>query len=117
MTGELDARTRTMQVEVNIDNSEGFLVAGSFAYVTLHVPIKSYPQIPVSGTDHPRHRQLRGGARQRRRALQANQGRLDRRQRGDVRRRLAPGEQVAINLPDEVTSGSRVQPVAAAKPR
>ena len=49
MTGELDARTRTMQVEVNIDNSEGFLVPGSFAYVTLHVPIKSYPQIPVTG--------------------------------------------------------------------
>ena len=38
-----------MQIEINIDNTEGFLAAGSFAYVTLHVPIKSYPQIPVSG--------------------------------------------------------------------
>ena len=49
MTGELETRTRTMQIEVNIDNSEGFLAAGSFAYVTIHIPIKSYPQIPVSG--------------------------------------------------------------------
>ena len=38
-----------MQIEINIDNTEGFLVAGSFANVTLHIPIKSYPQIPVSG--------------------------------------------------------------------
>ena len=49
MTGELETRTRTMQIEINIDNTEGFLVAGSFAYVTLHIPIQSYPQIPVSG--------------------------------------------------------------------
>ena len=49
MTGELEPRTRTMLIEVNIDNADGFFIAGSFAYVTLHVPIKSYPQIPVSG--------------------------------------------------------------------
>ena len=49
MTGELETRTRTMQIEINIDNTEGFLVAGSFANVTIHIPIKSYPQIPVSG--------------------------------------------------------------------
>ena len=30
---------------------------------------------------------------------------------------LAPGEKIAINVPDEVTNGSRVQAVAAAKPR
>jgi hypothetical protein len=30
---------------------------------------------------------------------------------------IGPGEKVVINLPDEVTSGSRVQAVAAAKPR
>ncbi|MCC6776856.1 MAG: hypothetical protein IT537_09515 [Hyphomicrobiales bacterium] len=30
---------------------------------------------------------------------------------------LAPGERVAINLPDEVTDGSRVQPIAQARAR
>ena len=49
MTGELETRTRTMQIEINIDNTEGFLVAGAFANVMLHIPIKSYPQIPASG--------------------------------------------------------------------
>ena len=55
MTGELDAQTRTMLIEVHIDNSDGFFVPGSFAYVTLHVPIESYPQIPVTATADPRH--------------------------------------------------------------
>ena len=112
MTGELDPRTRTMQIEVNIDNSEGFLVPGSFAYVTLHIPIKSYPQIPVSGLIVRGNRQFRRRRRQRRAALQADPRRVDRRHRGHRRRRSQPDERIAINLPDEVSNGSRVQPVA-----
>jgi RND family efflux transporter MFP subunit len=117
MTGELDARTRTMQVEVNIDNSEGFLVAGSFAYVTLHIPIKSFPQIPISGlitrgtdnfvamidNDKVRFKPVK---------IAATDGTVV-----SVTEGLATGEKVAINLPDEVTSGSRVRPVAPSRPR
>ena len=44
MTGELDQKTRTMLIEVHLDNSDGFFIPGSFAYVTLHVPIQSYVQ-------------------------------------------------------------------------
>ena len=47
MTGELEPRTRTMLIEVHLDNADGFFTPGSFAYVTLHVPIKSYIQMPV----------------------------------------------------------------------
>ena len=36
---QLDPRTRTLFVELEVDNSEDFLVPGSFAYVTLHVPV------------------------------------------------------------------------------
>jgi RND family efflux transporter MFP subunit len=111
MTGELDARTRTMQVEVNIDNSEGFLVAGSFAYVTLHVPVKSYPQIPVAGLI------IRGNdqyvalldnniVRFKPVKVASTDGSVVSLAEG-----LAPGEGIAINLPDEVINGSRVQPV------
>lgn len=117
MTGELDARTRTMQIEVNIDNSEGFLVPGSFAYVTLHIPIRSYPQIPISGlivrgtdnfvatleSDTIRYKKIKVGS---------TDGTLV-----SVAEGLAPGERVAINLPDEVTDGSRVQPIAQARAR
>jgi membrane fusion protein (multidrug efflux system) len=115
MTGELDAKTHTMLVEVDIDNGDQFLTAGSFAYVTLHVPIKSYPQIPATAL------LVRGND-----SLVAV---LD----GDVLRfrpvkvastdgavisltdGLRPGERIAINVPDEVIDGSRIQPVKAAK--
>ena len=46
--GELDPRTRTLFVELELDNSDHFLVAGSFAYVTLHVKLRSYPEVPAS---------------------------------------------------------------------
>ena len=45
---QLDPRTRTLFVELEVDNSEKFLVPGSFAYVTLHVPVTSYPEVPVA---------------------------------------------------------------------
>ena len=46
---QLDPRTRTLFVELDVDNTNGFLMPGSFAYVTLHVPVPSYPEIPVAG--------------------------------------------------------------------
>ena len=112
MTGELEVRTRTMQIEINIDNSEGFLVAGSFAYVTLHIPITSYPQIPVSGllarggesfvatveNDTLRYKPVRIGS---------TDGNVV-----TIAHGLRPGDRIAINLPDEVSDGSRIQPIA-----
>jgi len=47
VAGQLDPRTRTMLVEVVLDNRERFLLGGSFAYLTLHVPMNSATQIPV----------------------------------------------------------------------
>jgi RND family efflux transporter MFP subunit len=111
MTGELETRTRTMQIEINIDNTEGFLVAGSFASVVLHIPIKSYPQIPVSGllvrgndsfvamveNDTLRYKPIR---------VASTDGNTV-----TVAEGLQKGDRVAINLPDEVTEGSKVQPI------
>jgi membrane fusion protein, multidrug efflux system len=111
MTGELETRTRTMQIEINIDNTEGFLVAGSFANVTLHIPIKSYPQIPVSGllvkgtdsyvamveNDTLRWKPIR---------VATTDGNTV-----TVAEGLRQGDRIAVNLPDEVTDGARVQPI------
>jgi len=111
MTGELELRTRTMQIEINIDNTEGFLVAGSFANVAIHIPIKSLPQIPVSGllvrgnesfvamveNDRLRYRPIR---------VASTDGNTV-----TVAEGLQPGDRVAINLPDEVADDSKVQPV------
>jgi RND family efflux transporter MFP subunit len=111
---ELDPRTRTLFVELDVDNSDHFLVPGSFAYVTLHVPVASYPQIPMAGLI------VRGT-----RTFIADVG-------GDKTVHLRPvkvagtdgtnaalaegatvGQRVALNLPDEVGDGGRVQPVTA----
>jgi RND family efflux transporter MFP subunit len=114
MTGELDAKTRTMLIEIHIDNTDGFFVAGSFAYVTLKVPVQSYPQIPVTAlltrgnesvvavldNDVVRFRPVK---------VALTDGSIISLSEG-----LKAGERVAINVPDEVTDGSRVQPIRAA---
>jgi multidrug efflux pump subunit AcrA (membrane-fusion protein) len=111
MTGELETRTRTMQIEINIDNTEGFLVAGAFANVMLHIPIKSYPQIPVSGllvrgegnyvamieNDALRYKPIR---------VETTDGNTV-----TVAEGLQKGDRIAVNLPDEITDGSKVQPI------
>jgi RND family efflux transporter MFP subunit len=45
----LDQRTRTLAVELDLDNHDHALLPGSFAYVTLNVPLHSYPEVPVAG--------------------------------------------------------------------
>lgn len=111
MTGELETRTRTMQIEINIDNTEGFLVAGSFANVTLHIPIKSHPQIPVAGlivrgsdnfvamveNDMVRYKPIR---------VATTDGNTI-----SVAEGLKQGDRIAVNLPDELTDGAKVQPI------
>ena len=116
MTGELDARTRTMLIEFNIDNQDQFLVSGSFAYVYLDIPIESYPQIPVGGLivrgddtmvalldkDIVRFKPVR---------VAVTDGTMVSLSDG-----LQPGDIVAINLPDEITNGSRVQVAQSMRP-
>ena len=109
----LDPRTRTLFVELEVDNHDHFLVPGSFAYVTLHVPLESRPEVPVAGLV------LRGSN-----TFVADVGKDDLVHlqpvkvvsTDGVRARLGEGvtvgARVAINLPDEVGDGGRVQPVA-----
>jgi RND family efflux transporter MFP subunit len=115
MTGELDAKTRTMLIEVHLDNQDNFLVPGSFAYVTLHVKVQSYPQIPVTAlltrgnenvvavldNDVVRFRPVK---------VASTDGATV-----SVADGLKPGERIAINVPDEVTNGSRIQPIVASR--
>jgi hypothetical protein len=117
MTGELEPRTRTMLIEVHLDNADGFITPGSFAYVTLHVPIQSLIQIPVAGLI------TRGGdnvvgvldndvVRFRMVTVATTDGATVSLAAG-----LQAGERVAINLPNEVTNGSRVQAIAEVRKR
>jgi membrane fusion protein, multidrug efflux system len=109
---QLDPRTRTLFTEFDVDNSEGFLVPGAFAYVTLHVPVTSYPEIPVAGLlvrgtstyiasvgsdSMVRLQPVKVASTDGTRVSLAEGGRI--------------GERVALNLPDEVADGSRIRPV------
>jgi RND family efflux transporter MFP subunit len=108
---QLDPRTRTLFVELEVDNSNGFLVPGAFAYVTLHVPVPSYLEVPVAGLV------MRGtntfianvGADSTVRLQPVKVTSTD-----GMRARLAEGghvgERVVLNLPDEVGDGGRVRP-------
>jgi RND family efflux transporter MFP subunit len=115
MNGELDPRTRTMLIEVHLDNADGFFTPGSFAYVTLHLPVTSYVQIPVSGLITRGQENIVGllendVIRFRPVTVVSTDGAIVSLSSG-----LEAGERVAINLPNEVTNGSRVQPVSLAK--
>ncbi|HME28072.1 MAG TPA: efflux RND transporter periplasmic adaptor subunit [Acetobacteraceae bacterium] len=113
---QLDPRTRTLFTELDVDNSQGFLVPGAFAYVTLHVPVPSYPEIPVAGLV------VRGtntfiasvGADSMVRLQPVKVATTD-----GMRVSLAEGgrvgERVALNLPDEVSDGSRIRPIENAR--
>ena len=115
-SNELDPRTRTLFVELDVDNADHFLVPGSFAYVTLHIPVRSYPEVPVAGL-------IVRGTRTMIADLDSDQtvhlrpvtvATTD-----GIRAMLSAGaeigQRVAINLPDEVNDGGRVQPAQSGR--
>ncbi len=114
--GMLDPRTRTLYVEIDVDNQAGFLVPGSFASVTLHLPVPSLPQIPVSAllirNGNPlvaavapdgaiRFRPVKVGSTD---GITIN-----------VAEGVAPGDRLAIHVPDELVDGARIRPVLASR--
>jgi membrane fusion protein, multidrug efflux system len=115
MTGELEQRTRTMLIEIHIDNVDRFFVPGSFAYVILQVPVESRTQIPVTalltrGNENVVALLEDDTVRMRPVKVASTSGSTVSLTEG-----LKPGEKIAINVPDEVIDGSRVQPIAAVR--
>lgn len=114
MTGELDQKTRTMLIQVDIDNADTFFIPGSFAYLTLRIPLVSRPQIPVTALltrgDQSSVAVLDGQVlRFKPVKVASTDGAIISLADG-----VKPGDKIAINVPDEVTNGSRIQPVMAA---
>jgi RND family efflux transporter MFP subunit len=113
MNGELDTKTRTMLVEVHMDNQDNFIVPGSFAYVTLQVKVQSYPQIPVTALMSRANQNVvavldKDVVQFRQVKVASTDGAVVSLIEG-----LKPGDKVAINVPDEVTNGSRIQAIEA----
>lgn len=110
-TGALDPRTRTMQVEVDLDNRGIGMLPGTFAHVGLHVTEPTSPLISseafVIREGKTMAPEIRDGKVH---YVDIDLGYNDGR---DVRvlRGLAGGETVGLNVPVEVGEGDTVQPV------
>jgi RND family efflux transporter MFP subunit len=109
--GGLDPRTRTLLVEVDFDNSGGDFIAGSYVNMTLLIPATSYVEVPaaalvvrekknyvaVIGADS--HVKLTPVE------IAGTDGRVIRILSG-----LAENTRVALNLPNTIPDGARVNP-------
>jgi RND family efflux transporter MFP subunit len=116
VSGQLDTRTRTMLVEVVMDNQENFLLGGSFAYMTLHVPVTSAVQVPVGALVTRGNDQFVAvlGRDSRLHYIKVAIGSTD----GDtvtLAGGVKPGTELAVDLPAEASDGSLVHAVRASK--
>ena len=112
--GTLDPRTRTLFIELDLDNSDQFLVPGSFVNVILRVPMLSLPQVPVSAMvqrgGNPQLAMVSEDQTVRFRPVRVagTDGMVM-----DVAEGVKPGEKVGLNVPNDVTEGSKVRAVAS----
>jgi RND family efflux transporter MFP subunit len=111
--GSLDPATRTLQTEVDVDNSEGYLHAGLYCSVRLQVPRQS-PTIIIpsqavifdaAGLSAAVYRD--GVARLSPLELERDDG-----AEVEVRSGLKPGDQVILNPPADIRDGMKVKSIA-----
>jgi RND family efflux transporter MFP subunit len=117
-TRALDARTRTMMCEIEVDNTDRSLYAGTPVRVRLEVETPRVPVVPAEAVNirdgKPHVALVRNGhAAFVPVDLGEDDGKVVRVQRG-----VREGDAVIINVGDEVSDGAPVQPVArdTAKP-
>ncbi len=109
---ELDPKTRTMLVEIDLDNRDGVIVAGSFVQVRLSIRAPQRLQVPVTALVMRDHKTFvavvkDGVASFRPVVVSDDDGANLLLERG-----VQAGEQVALNPGDAVADGARVRPVS-----
>ncbi len=111
-SGELDPKTRTLLTEIDVPNAKDFFVGGSFAYVTLHLSVAAEPQIPVNALVLRDNKQYvvvpddKDVVHFRPVEIASTEGGVVRIGNG-----LKNGDKVVVNVPDDVSDGSHIQPV------
>ena len=113
LSHQLDPKTRTMLVEVDLDDKDGRIIPGSFVRVTLKIPVPSLVQVPsaalvlrgtapfvvvVGADNHIHFASVK---------LADDDGKTAR-----VIDGLQGGERLALNLGEDVAEGGLVQPLA-----
>jgi membrane fusion protein (multidrug efflux system) len=115
--GTLDQKTRTLTIEIDVDNSNDFLAAGSFAHVTLHLPVESRPQVPAAAL-------VTRGDDQMLACLDAtNQVHFRPVKLGGavgplltIAEGIEVGERVVLTPPTDLAEGTKIEPIVAAAP-
>ncbi len=111
-SGELDPKTRTLLVEIDLDNREGKILAGSFVQVTLFIRSTAVAQIPaqclVMRGDNPWVAVVGGDNKVQFRPVNIyeSDGRKIQLASG-----VTEGERVVFNPLSTLTDGEHVQPV------
>jgi RND family efflux transporter MFP subunit len=112
-SGEIDAKTRTLLVEIDVDNPHNRILAGSFVQVELKVQTPRYLEIPSDALI------VRGGQTFVAVVTPDNTVKFTQvavaEQTGETARLLTgldEGERVARNLGERVPEGAKIQPVA-----
>lgn len=117
-SGELDDKTRMLLVEVDVDNTQGQIVAGSYVQVSMKVESPSYLEVPVEALvlkdakDYIPVVTPSNTITYRPVTLADNDG-----QHVKVLAGLSQGEMVALNIGNSIDEGSRVQPIASVPPQ
>lgn len=111
ISGELDARTRTLLAEVDFDNKDGTFVAGSFVNVILLIPASSYVEVPASALVTRDRKSLAalvqpdGHIKLVPIEVAGTDGKVLRIANG-----IAVGDQVALNVPASLADGGKISP-------
>src|SRR5581483_2522752 len=112
--GALDPRTRTLLTEVEFDNSKGEFIAGSFVNVSLLLPIQSRVEVPVAALvmrDKKSYVAVVGDDTHIRLTpieTAGTDGKVI-----QIASGLGEGVRVALNLPNNVPDGAKVNPATA----
>jgi RND family efflux transporter MFP subunit len=114
---DINVTTRTLLIEIDVDNPSGTLLTGSYAEVHLAVPTQASTFLLPVNTLLFRSEGLRVGVVQDGKAvLTAVTPGHDFGNQIEIVAGLKPGDQVIVNPPDSIVSGQQVQIVQATLP-
>jgi hypothetical protein len=110
-SGALDPRTRTMRVEIDLDNRTLQLVPGTFLPVTLHLKAKAHPVVPAGALISRRDRLYVATVKDRIAHLVPVEAGASDGETVQILAGVTPGQQVAVNAGEELSDGMKVDPV------
>lgn len=114
-SGELDPRTRTMATQVDFDNSKGTFISGAFVAVSLLIPAKSFLEVPTAALVTREGKSYVAVVGDDKRVkltpieIAGTDGKVIR-----IANDIGEGVRVALNLPNTVSDGAKVNPAPPA---